>query len=309
MGSGAYEVGSVRIQLIEWPLSTPVAGGRVRTSWTLEAMGSVAPGALALCLEAVRGGVEGRGLAVDGGVDGRVMTLVSTCAGEMAVTDRILAISAVWLAIDEQVGRIWKIDGRPRAFWVFAMRQRRRLVEALTPAGRRVWIAATLLRSEPLYAAIAGQPSRAAELGEGQIGSAANWDALQRWFAELVESIQVVGGHTRFRDVASELAMDDLGASLAQALSRAGRGIATDSVDEIAGASEYLFEALSMVDQLWGGDLARAEDIAWYEDAQELAHDGTGEGVVGRSSGLAREVARFAEVNGIAERYLDSVQR
>jgi hypothetical protein len=47
---------------------------------------------------------------------------------------------------------------------------------------------------------------------------------------------------------------------------------------------------------------------AWYEDVKQLAHDASGKDVVGRLSGQARNVARFAEANGIAERYLESVE-
>jgi hypothetical protein len=91
---------------------------------------------------------------------------------------RIGAASVHCRSIDERIARLWQIGSVPRVRYPAFMRQRRDLVRLL-PVGLQLnWLALSLVRIEPLVAALAGETSDFQRLAEAISNEGAERDVL-----------------------------------------------------------------------------------------------------------------------------------
>ncbi|NBH08279.1 hypothetical protein [Amycolatopsis sp. SID8362] len=191
---------------------------------------------------------------------------------------RIEAASVHWRLIDERVARLWLIGSVPRVRYPAFMRQRRDLVRALPVGLQLSWLALSLVRLEPLAAALAGKKSDSQRLAGLISTETAERDVL-RAIANAISGIERHGGCDRARKGISALPgkadlaafLLELGEVLADALER-------KDVNSLAGCSERVFDALYLVDTEYSyqveSGLSKLEDRSWWRDARKLADEG-----------------------------------
>ncbi len=265
--TGSWDASGVRVHLVSWPDGKTVEAGLEVADWHLVAMRPVRAGDLERCLR----GLERRPhsqLAFEWTAAGTDIWLRSTYRRDLPVPVRIGAAGSAWVAIDKEVGRLWTVNGEPKTLWSSFKAQRREMLERLTPLARQQWLGLALQRSEPLFAAVADVPSAVEDwsLSEGP-------DAMTRRWAELYELVHRSGARTTLRTTTGSLGLDDLASLFVQA----SREIARGGVDDLAAATEKIFEGRWVLDATYGSgasqSLAMVEDVAWFDDALQLASD------------------------------------
>jgi hypothetical protein len=197
------------------------------------------------------------------------------CDADLPEPERLGYASSVWRILDESAGRIWMIGATPRALFPEFMRQRREMLGRLTAERMNLWLWLALIRAEPLFASSVGLPSRAAEILAILRETGGGADVAEP-FVTLANRLS---DQTDARlPVARELGPEDLRPTLREALAAAMPASRDRSVHLMAYAAERTFDALLLLDRSAGAisprGLAAAEDLAWYEDCQQLVNDG-----------------------------------
>lgn len=237
-----------------WPPSERLSRNRVRTTWELTTLADLpVPRKSPVDLSGISRDMD-FAVTLTGP---RTLTMVCTCRADMAEPYRLGSAGLAWRNIDEGLARLWMIGNSPRAHYPAFMRQRRELVNRLSPSARIVWLWMSMIRAEPLLAGAAAENSKAAEL----LASARAGDLDTRALG-------------RFSSLAANAVKDAL---LGQAVTAAVNGRTTGSVDAMAAATERLFDALLVVDDAEGDHrsshgLAADEDRAWFADCRDLVN-------------------------------------
>ncbi|MET7716951.1 hypothetical protein [Streptomyces sp. NPDC005407] len=262
---------AVQIGVASWPPDEVVEDGRARTEWLLHMLRDVSSeGLRALSTQDLSQLASGMSFEV-GVLGPRTLAVTSFCAADMPGPVRLGAAARFWTFIDEHVSRISMIGEQHRVVFPEFMRQRRQLVESIPGPARNAWLWLALIRSEPLLAALRGKQSRSDRLLSALRES--DHDAkLADYFAHVLPPARGAGeklpfgqGHEirRLMDMAIEFGI---------------RGTRGGSVDSMAYSTERAFDALCVLDRIAGsgagGEFSTQEDIAWFDDAVQLAESG-----------------------------------
>lgn len=264
--------GRVRINVVSWPPTESIDRERVQTRWAIETLNDI-PDAAHVDLTGLS-----RDMSFQVQITGpRTMNMLCICAKSMPDPYKIGAASLAWRFLDENLVRLWLIGSMPRAHYPEFMRQRRQLIDRLTPVKRRLWLWLAMIRCEPLLATLASSTIRPEELLvalQDDDFEAPNLAA----FLQLYSRIQVTVEREDQR-VADDL-VGEIGILLKQAVDAAVGGTAQGSTELVASATERLFDALLLVDRLCepvGADsFAATEDVAWFEDCRLLGESQAG---------------------------------
>lgn len=281
-----WDIGSIRLHLVSWPDGVPHQAGLEVADWHLVTRRPVQAEDLERCLHGLGARPQSQ-MAFEGIASGTDLWLRSTYSRDLPMPARIGAAGAAWLAIDNEVGRLWTINGEPKTFWYPFKMQRRAALDGLTPLARKQWLAMVLQRSEPLFAAVANVPSTVEDWS-----SSAGPDEMRRRWAELSEIVRRSGVATALRTTTGPLGLDDLASLFVQAAGEATEA----SLDALASAAEKIFEGRWVLDATYSTDfLAKVEDEESFDDAQQLGSDlGSARALFARSLDRAREAEAFA---------------
>jgi hypothetical protein len=214
--TGSWDATGVRLHLVSWPDGLPLEEGLEVANWHLVMMRPVRAEDLERCLRGLERRTHSQ-MAFEGSPAGTDIWLRSTYRRDLPVPVRIGAAGSAWLAIDNEVGRLWTVNGEPKTLWSSFKAQRRELLEHLTPLARQQWLAMALQRSETLFAAVVDVPSTFQDWS-----LSAGSDAMTRRWAELSEIGRRSGATTTLRTTTGPLGLDDLASLFVQA----SRGIA-----------------------------------------------------------------------------------
>ncbi len=284
-----------RINVVSWPGAEAIGNGQARSNWSLEFFSDVASEYLPELGRQLDQLSAEMSFAVEWAAP-RKLTMSCTFDASMPAPFRFGAASLAWRFLDEHVARLWMIGGHPRALYPEFKRQRRQLIQELPSARRRLWLWLAMARSEPLFAAVAGCPSKGVDLLR-TLRDPAGEQAVASEYRRLSEQLPVSSGAQS--PTAGNLGLDDLDWVLGQAVSAALSGSRDDSVDLMAYATERVFEALLVLDRatratetVSSQGLAGTEDMAWFSDCEQL-----------RGTGDLEEIVRFSgtAVQGIVE--------
>jgi hypothetical protein len=288
-----------RINVVPWPGAEPIGHGQVRSNWSLEFFDDVA-GECVPELGRHLDELSSQMSFVVERVGPHKVAMSCTFDASMPEPFRFGAASLAWRFLDERVARLWMIGGHPRALYPEFKRQRRQFIQELPPTRRRLWLWLAMVRSEPLLAAVAERPSTALGLlsalrdpaGEQAVASEYRW---------LSEQLPVSAGAQS--PAAGNLGLDDVGWVLGQAVSAALSGARDDSVDLMAYATERVFEALLVLDRateaVSSHGLAAAEDVAWFNDYEQLRGIGDLDQILQRSGTAVQRLVEFREDKGL----------
>lgn len=264
--------GRVRINLVSWPSAESIDRERVQTRWTIETL-DVIPDVAQVDLTALS-----RDMSFQVQITGpRTMNMICICAKSMADPYKIGAASLAWRFLDENLVRLWFIGSKPRAHYPEFMRQRRQLIDRLTPVKRRLWLWLAMIRCEPLFATLASSPSRPEKLLvalQDDDFESPNLAAFLQFYGRIPVAAE------RENPRVSDDPGGGVGILLKQAVDAAVGGTAQGSTELVASATERLFDALLLVDRLRESvdvdGFAATEDVAWFEDCRLLGESQAG---------------------------------
>lgn len=274
---------SIRVNVVSWPPSDDLGEGRERARWDLRTLDEVPARELmaradSLAVQDSDAVMQVRFEASEPGI----LTMICDYDSSLPEPMRIGAASVTWRRIDERIARLWLIGAVPRARYPEFMRQRRDLLQPLPVTLQLNWLALSLVRLEPLVAALAGEASDFRRLAERISAGGGEREVLQAVGNTIARIDDPVGASPEWAGLASLL----LGLrSLLDDVSRRG------DVNSIAGCTERVFEAFHLVDGKVESGLAKLEDHSWWRDARRLGDQG--------NSALA---AAAAEASSCAER-------
>jgi hypothetical protein len=288
-----------RINVVLWPGAEPIGNGQARSTWSLEFFDDVTDECVQKLGRQLNELASKMSFAVE-----RVgpCTVAMSCTFDVSMPEpvRFGAASLAWRFLDERIARLWLIGGQPRALYPEFKRQRRQLIQELSPAHRRFWLWLAMVRSEPLFAAVAARHSTALGLLSG-LRDPGGERAVASEYRRLSEQLPVSPGAES--PVAGNLGLDDLRWVLGQAASAAFSGARDDSVDLMAYATERVFEALLVLDRATGTvsshGLAGTEDTAWFDDYEQLRDTGDLDQILHRSGTVVQRLVEFREKKGL----------
>lgn len=306
---------SIRINVVSWLPSEILGAGRERSRWELETLDEIPLAELRAgitCLSSGFSEADEMSVEIEAVAAGRLVT-VCEYAGSLSEPERLGTASVAWRSIDERLARLWLIGGRPRAHYPEFMRQRRRLVERLSPDLRLLWMLVSLVRLEPLMAAMAGKVSTTSWLLESRQQEDLTGRVL-RTLRDLSSRIAEISGERRSSGIAAEPERGDLGSLLVRTVKLAEKGAGDRTANAVARCAEEVFDTFWLIDGQYRhstkSTFAKLEDRAWRDDADLLCTEGLGapDAVIRRAGEFADAVRMVSTREDIQEKFLTALQ-
>jgi len=288
---GSYE--EARVNVVSWPKSQPINASVDQTQWKVETFSDLSPKTRPLLESESLRGVSSEISVTLHVVGPRLLDMTFFCPISMEDPFRLAAASRIWIFLDENVTRLWKIGAYPRAFFPEFMKQRRLLVGEVRPSLRSAWLWLSMIRTEPLMAAVANRSSRVDWL-LCLLKRDGSDSELAAFFADLQSAVSAGRG---VREVFRAL---DVTRPVARAIDFGLRGVEQNSTDLMAHCTESLFGIMhdmsNSLDKWKDGGFLREEDRLWFDDARRLAMSNTFDAsIIDRSGEYAKRMSSFCD--------------